>query len=53
MEHGLEQKWSVVTIGKKNKFNEASQTKENVPPSSFSILRLMEFQKETLKVKTL
>jgi alpha-L-fucosidase len=31
--HGREQEWSVVPVGKNNKFNESSQTKADEPPS--------------------
>ena len=31
--HGREEEWSVVPVGKKNKFNEGSQTKVDTPPS--------------------
>lgn len=31
--HGREQEWSVVPVGKTNKFNEGSQTKADAPPS--------------------
>lgn len=31
--HGREQEWSVVPVGKTNKFNEGSQTKADEPPS--------------------
>ncbi|WP_294958400.1 alpha-L-fucosidase [uncultured Flavobacterium sp.] len=31
--HGREQEWSVVPVGKKDKFNEGSQTKADMPPS--------------------
>lgn len=31
--HGREEEWSVVPVGKKNKFNEGSQTKADTPPA--------------------
>lgn len=31
--HGREEEWSVVPVGKKNKLNEGSQTKADVPPA--------------------
>ncbi len=31
--HGREEEWSVVPVGKKNKFNEGSQTKVDSPPA--------------------
>lgn len=31
--HGREEEWSVVPVGKKNKFNEGSQTKVDAPPA--------------------